>query len=442
MRLLKRLRPLLMGCLLAPTLLLAQQQTVAIPDSLTLEQCIAYALNNKPDVNQAIVDEAIGERDIKANLSSWLPQITARYTLLHNLKRQSTVFADDVVTIGTKHSSNILLQADQTIFSNDVILATRSARYYRLQQDQNTKAVKINAVVDVSKAFFDILLTQEQLRIYDENIVREEKQFKDALARFESGLVDKIDYQQASITLANSRSQRRGTQESLKAKYTYLKELMGFPEDATLQLSFNNALMQQQILIDTTQAVAYANRVEYQQLEAEQQLLKLNTSYYRLEFLPNISAFINYNPLYFNNNFGELYRTVYPTSTVGIQAFVPIFQGTKRIQNLKRAQLLEDRLALSMKDTRNRINTEYQTALANYKSDYVEWETQRENARVAEEVYDVVKLQYDEGVKAYIDLIIAETSLRGTQLIYYNALYRVLSSKLDLQRALGTIDVQ
>ncbi|MFD2244745.1 TolC family protein [Pontibacter ruber] len=436
------IRPIVLGFLLWPSLLLAQSKERVLPDSLTLEQCIEYAISNKPDVKQARIDEAIGERDIKASLSDWLPQVSARYTLLHNIKQQTTVFGDNVVTIGTKHNSNILFEANQTLYSNDVLLASRSAKYNRLQLDQNTQDVKINAVVDVSKAFFDILLTQEQLRIYDENIAREEKQYKDAFARFESGLVDKTDYQRASITLANSRSQRRGTEESLKAKYTYLKELMGFPANAKLQLVFNNALMQQQIQIDTTQQVAYANRVEYQQLEAQQHVLKLNTNYYRYGFLPTVNAFINYSPVYFNNNFSDLYNTAYPTSTVGLQASIPIFQGTRRIQNLKRAQLLEERLVISMEDTRNRINTEYQTALANYKSDLVEWETQRENAKLAEEVYDVIKLQYDEGVKAYVDLIVAETSLRAAQLIYYNALYRVLASKLDLQRALGTIEVQ
>jgi outer membrane protein TolC len=95
-----------------------------------------------------------------------------------------------------------------------------------------------------------------------------------------------------------------------------------------------------------------------------------------------------------------------------------------------------------MENTRKVINTEHQTALANYKSSYTDWLALRENVEVAREVYNVIKLQYDEGIKTYLELIVAETDLNTAQINYYNALYRVLSSRLDYQRALGTIDIK
>jgi len=49
-------------------------------------------------------------------------------------------------------------------------------------------------------------------------------------------------------------------------------------------------------------------------------------------------------------------------------------------------------------------------------------------------------LQYDAGVKTYLELMTAETDLKTSQLNYLNALYAVLVSKLDIQKALGTVD--
>ena len=57
------------------------------------------------------------------------------------------------------------------------------------------------------------------------------------------------------------------------------------------------------------------------------------------------------------------------------------------------------------------------------------------------EVYNIIKLQYDEGIKPYLDLILAEAEIRVTQLNYLNTLYRVLVSKLEVERATGTINV-
>jgi len=286
-----------------------------------------------------------------------------------------------------------------------------------------------------------VLLTEEQLRILNEAITRQEKQLSDARAQYEQGLVDKTDYQRASITLSNTRSDRKRSQESIKYKITYLKELMGYSPENNLQLAFNRAQMEQDILIDTTQGVTFANRIEFQQLQTQKQLQSLNINYYRYGFLPSVSAFANYNLAYQNNQFTELYSQSFPNSLIGLSIGVPIFQGTRRIQNFRRAQLLDQRLDLDIINTRNQISSEYDQALASYKSDLNEWNTTKANVVLAEDVYRIIRLQYNEGIKAYLDLITAEYDLQVTQLNYYNALYRVLSSKLDMQRARGNVNI-
>jgi len=435
------------GCLFAPFILAAQVRTANLPSGgLTLEQCIAFALKNQPAVQQAQIDEEIGEREINIGLAGWMPQINAQYNFQHYLKMPVTFFPNDAGvptprTIGVANTSTLQLQANQTLYSNDVLLASRAARFVRLQNDQNTINVKINTVVDVSKAFYDILLTQEQLRILDEAILRQEKQLKDALAQYENGIVDKTDYQRSSITLSNTRSDRKRTQESIKFKFAYLRELIGYQPNENLQLAFERSQMEQNILVDTTDGVTYANRIEYQQLQTQKQLQNLNITYYRWGFLPTASAFVNYNIVNQNNEFSEVFSQSFPNSLVGLSVGLPIFQGTRRIQNLRRAQLLDQRLDVAMVNTKNIINTQNQQALANYKSDLNEWTTTKNNVAVAEDVYRIIKLQYNEGIKTYLEVITAETDLRTTQLNYFNALYRLLASKLDLQQAQGTINI-
>jgi outer membrane protein TolC len=111
------------------------------------------------------------------------------------------------------------------------------------------------------------------------------------------------------------------------------------------------------------------------------------------------------------------------------------------LQNLRIAQLQEQKINFEETQLKSRINTEYQTALANYKSDYVEWITLRNNVTIAREVYEIIRLQYKEGIKTYVDVMVAEVELRIAEINNLNALYLLLSSKLDLQRALGQIEV-
>ncbi|MBC3539347.1 TolC family protein [Rufibacter sediminis] len=432
---------LLLSCLLVPAALQAQVTPDSTAGRLTLEQCVEYALKNQAQVQQAQLDEEIGERQIKAQLSGWLPQVTAQFAAVRNIQRPRFVIGDEVITTGQNYTSNINFQANQTLYSNDLLLASRAARFTRSSLDLNTQNTKINTVVDVSKAFFNILLSQEQLRILDENIARQEKQYRDARAQYEQGLVDKTDYQRASITLNSIRSNRKRTQEAIKASTALLQELMGLPVGSPLTLAYDYNQMQQNILIDTTQNVTFANRVEFQQIQVQRQIQGLNTNFYRWGFLPTASIYGNYNPQFFGSELSKLYNDIYPTSQVGLQVGIPIFQGGRRIQNVRISRLQEDRLSIDLQNIQRRINTEYQSALASYKSDYNDWLTLQSNVQLAEEVYNVIKLQYNEGIKTYLDLIVAETDLRTAQLNYYNALYNVLSSKLDVQRALGTIAV-
>ena len=424
-------------------------QTLAgdsIINNATLDQCIEYALKNQPAVKQALLDEEIGERDIKSALSGWLPQINGNANFNHNFKQQVSVFpvngVPTNVTIGTKNTSLISVQANQNILNAGLIQASKTAKYFRQQFKQNTENNRIITVVDVSKAFYDILTSREQLNITDENIARLQKQLKDAYAQYEGGIVDKTDYKRAQISLSNSQADKKRISELLKYKYAYLKQLIGYPVTADLNIDVDKNRMENEILLDTTQQLNYQNRVEYRQLTTQRELQRINTNYNKLAYLPTLSGFINYGENYLNNNFRNLYDTNFPSSVGGLTLSIPIFQGTRRTQEIRKAQLQEKRADLDLIQAKNEIYSQTEAAMAAYKANLNDWKTSRQNVALSQEVYNTIKVQYDEGIKSYLELMTAETDLRTTQINYLNALYSLLSSKLDVQQALGTITFQ
>jgi outer membrane protein len=169
-------------------------------------------------------------------------------------------------------------------------------------------------------------------------------------------------------------------------------------------------------------------------------LRKANVSYSKWAFLPSANLFGSYILNYQNNNYYELYQTNYPYSFFGATLSLPIFQGGKRTANIQQQKLTLDRLDWDLVNLQNSLGTEYERALAAYKSNLVNYLTLRDNVELAREVYDVIQLQYKNGVRAYLDVTVAETDLRAARINYFNALYQVLSSKMDVQRALGEIN--
>lgn len=422
-------------------------QPATLPGPVTLPQCLDFALRNQPAVRQAQLDERIGEHSIRLALADWLPQLNTTGNYTRNTRLPVSVvpnFTDptgppQLLSFGVKNLTTVGAQGTQTLFNTDVLRAARSVRDTRLANAQNTASTKINLVVDVSKAFYDILLTQEQLSILDEDVLRQQRQLRDSRAKYEVGTTDKTDFLRAVVSLKNALASRRTTAEAMSGKYATLKQRMGYAPENNLALAYDTAQLRRETQLDTTEVLAYAKRIEVQQLQTQKRLQRFNIDYYRYGFLPSLSAFGNYNLIYQNTNFSEAYKRAFPNSNIGLQLGLPIFTGGKRIQNLKIEELTYDRLDLDLANTVNQVNTEFQQALGAYKGNLNQWLVLRQNVADSKAVYAIINLQYREGIKTYLEVTTAETDLRTAELNYYNALFNVLASKLDVQKALGDI---
>ncbi len=425
-------------------------QTAVVNDTIsgaiTLKQAVEYALRNQPAVRQASIDEQINERDIRIGLSGWLPQLNSSGLYNYYFKGQpqaGSSGANIPSNAGSiRNLSTIGLTASQAIYNADVLLAAKASKYSREYYKENTISSQISVVSDVSKAFFDVLLSQKQLDITNEDITRLQRSLKDATNRYQAGVSDKTDYKQATIALNNSVATRKATEESIKSKTAYLKQIMGVGGNKPIALAYDSTRYEQEAAIDTNQTLDVNNRIEYRLLQSNKALKSLNINYYLYGYLPSVSAVGSYNYAYFAHDFDNLYKNAYPTGYVGLTLNIPIFQGTKRLQNLAKARLQVERADLDIINTTNTINTEYVQALAGYKSNYTSYKLVRENVDLAKDVYKVVSLQYREGVKTYLDVIVAQSDLRTAELNYYNALFQLLASRIDLQKALGTLPVQ
>jgi len=432
-----------------PGILIAQSQQDLIQGEADLEICVDFALEHQPLVRQLSLSEEISKRDIGIALSDWLPKVDITAAIQHYLKQPVSIFPDfenpsgpkREITTGVKNTSSLQFNASQVIYNNDVLIAGRTARFYKLRSTQTTREGKIDLAVRVSKAFYDVLLSEARLDFLKEDHARIYKSMKDAHSQYESGISDKIDYQRATISLNNINAEILSTGEEIKAKYFFLKELMGYPVSEPLRIVYDSLKMMQDIWIDTTNSIDHRNRVEYQLLLTSLNLQRFSVEYYRMGFLPSLSAFGNYNLVYQNDNFSDLYIRDFPNSSVGLRLAVPLFDGSRRIQQLKRANLQYREMALDTLNLRSRMNTEYAQAMASYKSNLKIFHAARENSGIADEVYNTVKLQYDEGIKSYLEVIVSESDLRSSRINELNALYRLLSSKLDVEKSLGNINV-
>ena len=414
---------------------------------LTLKQCIDYALIHQPALNRSLLNISIAKETNAVNLSGFFPQVSIEGTFTHYIQLPTSFFSDTSGSstapvrqrLGVVNTLTPEVYVSQAIFSPGLTYALRSAPLYLKQSNQITDSTKINVVATVSKAFYNLLLTLEQINVLKEDTLMLRQSVEDTYHQYVGGIVDETDNDQATITLNNSIAELKQANNNVVPQYATLKQLMGFEPEKQFNVSFDTLEMMNDIYFATTQELQFDKRIELQLINTSRELQHQTTRYYQYSFLPTVSAFYDKTFEFENNTFGKLFSSSYPNSLIGLSFDMPIFTGFARIHNLQRSKLQERVIDWDETEEKSQIYTEYTTALANYKSDLYDLKTLQANVALAGKVNFIVNLQYKQGLVAYLNLITAQTNLITAQINYTNALFQVLSSKIDLQKAMGMI---
>jgi outer membrane protein TolC len=426
----------------------ASAQINTPPDTasaLTLDQCVGYALRHEPLINMSIVNVAIVRATNAINTSGWLPQVNITGNLTHYNTLPTSFFTDSGKIVNSKsgiiNTITPTLAVTQTIFNPALLYAVHAAPLYVKQAQQITDSTKIEIIDAVSKSFYSLLNTLEQINILKEDTARLNKNVSDTYHQYVGGLVDKSDYDEAVISLNNSLFTLRQATETVRPQYAQLKQVMGYPPMQQFNVFYDTLQMKNDMAFDTTQNLTFEKRIEYQYLQTTKQLQLETVNYYRHAWLPTVGAFFNYEDEFESNSLSNLLSQGYPFSYEGLSLTFPIFTGFARTNNIKKARLQYDLLDWQEVELKSQIWNDYTTAMSNYRSNLYNVTVSEENVSLAKETYDIVELQYVQGLVPYLNVITAETNLITSELTYETSIFQVLSSKIDLEKAMGIITV-
>jgi outer membrane protein TolC len=412
---------------------------------LSLDQCVVYALKHEPMINMAIINVAIVRATNAINTSGWLPQVNVTGSLTHYNTLPTSFFTDSgkltQQKTGIVNTITPTLAVTQTIFNPALLYAVHAAPLYVKQARQITDSTKIEIIDAVSKSFYSLLNTLEQINILKEDTARLNKNVSDTYHQYVGGLVDKSDYDEAVISLNNSLFTLRQATETVRPQYAQLKQVMGYPPMQQFNVFYDTLQMKNDMAFDTTQNLTFEKRIEYQYLQTTKQLQLETVNYYRHAWLPTVGAFFNYEDEFESNSLSNLLSQGYPFSYEGLSLTFPIFTGFARTNNIKKARLQYDLLDWQEVELKSQIWNDYTTAMSNYRSNLYNVTVSEENVSLAKETYDIVELQYVQGLVPYLNVITAETNLITSELTYETSVFQVLSSKIDLEKAMGIITV-
>lgn len=415
----------------------------------SLQQAIEFALKHQAAVLNADIDVQIAKNKVNETTGIGLPQVSTNFSFQDFVKVPVSLIPGEFfgepagtfipVQFGVKYQSALNLEASQLLFDGSYLVGLQASKTYKELSIRNSKRTKIETAVAVTKAYYSVLVSNEQLNLLDANLLRLKKSLNDTEAYFKNGFVEKIDLDRLKVLSNNLETERQNVIRLLDLNTKLLKFQMGMPIDAGLKLTDGIADIQidTEVLLPDTNA--YSNRVEYSLLQTQKKLNELNLKRYKSEFLPSIAAFGSTSSIYQNNNFSQLYDTRFPTTVVGLRLSLPIISGGQRIFKIKSAALEVKKSANDLYNAKNGINLEIAQAKTSYQNGYQSLENQKRNMELSKEVLRVAKIKYEQGVGSSLEVTSAETALKESQNNYINALYDLLINKVNLDRALGKI---
>ncbi|NJC26948.1 TolC family protein [Neolewinella antarctica] len=434
-------RTLLFICLFSvPFLARAQVQ------AMDREQCVAYALANAPDLRNARLEDSIAELNNQILLSAWKPIVALTGAVTNNWKQQVTLFPDfnnpgetSEVVLGQKWLSNAGVTVNQLIYSPEVIrdrnLQRANLEAARLVIEEQELQLKAR----VSTAFYQTLLFTERITLARADIERLERNLRDARLLYENGINDKVDYKRATIALNQAKANLATGLLGLDSRMAELKSLMGYPENQPLDLTYDYERYSLDVTSDSLLDLEIRERPEIRALRIRQQQQDLNTTYLRRSWQPTVSAQGGYLYNYLASNLGDLYGQKYPAGVASLNVNVPLFNGGRRFHQVELATVLRLGLDYELEALRQEIQREFAVADNDYRSGRLNFLIAEENVELAREIYEVIDLQYREGIKPFLEVVIAESDLRTSQNRALNALIDALIARVELQRVTATL---
>lgn len=421
-----------------------------------LSECIQYALENNLDIKNSMLDADQAEMKVKETISKGLPQVNGKWDLMFNPALQPQFipnegpFSDPTnpsetlpLVFGTDWTSNMSATLNQLIFDGSYFVGLKAAKTYKELYAKGVSQTEIEVIANVKKAFYGVLIANERLIQLDRNLGQLDKLMNDTKVMYDNGFVEKVDMQRIEVNINNLKVERQKIVSLGVISESLLKYQMGMPLKE--KISLNGSLDE---LINSLKAeeatVNYNDRVEYQNLVVQQTLGELNLKNEKISILPSLGVFatggLTYGALTFSNavSFGD-YKGY---AMLGGSLSVPIWSSGIRKHRIDQAKVDLDKVLNSKLQLQNSIDLQVIQSKLGYEDNLATLETHEKNVALAEEVYRVSKVKYEQGVGSNFEVVESENLVKDTQSNYYGAVYDALVSKVDLDKAKGVLTAE
>ena len=400
-----------------------------------LQQLITQALDSNPDILIAV--------NRLAQMSELLLQRKAAFYPTLNLGLTGSV--SDVSKYGNSSKPDNpfteLKLAATAGWEADIwgrlssLKKSQEAQYFR--QEATTRAIQTQIVASVASAYYQLIMLDHQQVVTEENIASYTNYLNTVKALKQSAQVTEVAVLQANAQLV-----------SAKAHLPQIK--------ASIALTENNICL---LLGKSSEAISRSVNIDLTLFHTE--VLSIGVPVQLLSNRPDVQA-IEYALCAAHEQFNAARAAIYPQLTLtgsvgpdakGIENWFnmpgsllwnviggltqPVFNGRTLKTQKNIAELQEEEVFLSFKQTLLNAGNEVSNALASIRFITQQAEYQREQVEALKKAYEYSQELLVNGYATYLDVLLAQNNVLASELGLYSTYNTIIQQKIILYRALG-----
>ena len=169
-------------------------------------------------------------------------------------------------------------------------------------------------------------------------------------------------------------------------------------------------------------------------------MARLDKKNHQSGYLPKIYAGFNYGYNSARSDASLLFSEKwYDFGSLGATLSIPIFDGFYKRSKIQQIQINIEQLDFQKSSLEKSIDIEIQQARINLQSNLNVLDIQKENQALAENIFRISKIKFQQGVGSNLELTNADNEFKTAQSNYLAALYQSILSKIDLLKATGIL---
>ncbi|ALM08288.1 transporter [Sediminicola sp. YIK13] len=422
----------------------AQEQ--ATP-SFSLEEAVAYALENNYKAINANKDIIDAQKQKWETIAGGLPQIEGAVSYQNLLKQPVSLIPAEFfggepgtftpITFGQAQTASATATLKQQIFDGSYIVGVQASKAFISYSANNKEKTDLEVRKAVVEAYGNVLLARESVLIFEKNRETLSKNLYETKKIYENGLGDEESVDQLQITLSSVENQLRNAQRLEKLTLQMLNLVMGLDisTPTVLKEDLDKLTQREMDLRLLDEELTMENNVDYKLAYNlnEQRFFELKLAKSRT--LPTLNAFINYGSTAFSENFdffnGE--QQWFDSSILGFDLSIPIFSSFKRNASTARAKIALDKAKNQLEESKENIRLQLENAKSEYLFSIEQYDTSKANLALAERIEQKNQIKYFEGLASSFELRQAQTQLYTAQQEYLQSMVGVINKKTELE---------